>query len=57
MVSFGAAFAFTVMGRITLLSERFEFLFDDWLWLIDPKYVRTMAEAVQLVGSITSARL
>ncbi|MDZ4755748.1 MAG: hypothetical protein SGJ11_14785 [Phycisphaerae bacterium] len=56
MVSFGAAFAFTVMGRITLLSERFEFLFGDWLWLIDPKYVRTVAEAGQsVVSMITSA--
>jgi hypothetical protein len=41
MISFGAAFAFTVMGRITLLSERFEFLFGDWLWLIDPKQAHT----------------
>ena len=41
MVSFGAAFAFTVMGRITLLSERLEFLFSDWLWLIDPKGAHT----------------
>jgi len=56
MVSFGAAFAFTVMGRITLLSERFEFLFDEWLWLIDPKYLRTVSESVQtLVGIVTSA--
>jgi hypothetical protein len=36
MITFGAAFAYTVMGRITLLAERMEFLFDDWLWLIDP---------------------
>lgn len=36
MITFGASFAFTVMGRITLLSQRFEFLFIDWLWLIDP---------------------
>lgn len=36
MVTFGASFAFTVMGRIALLAARVEFLFDDWLWLIDP---------------------
>jgi hypothetical protein len=34
MVTFGASFAFTVMGRITLLTKRFEFLFADWLRLI-----------------------
>jgi hypothetical protein len=34
MVTFGAAFAFTVMGRITLLTMRMEFLFRDWLRLI-----------------------
>lgn len=34
MVTFGAAFGLTVMGRITLLTERFDFLFRDWLhWL------------------------
>lgn len=36
MVTFGASFAFTVMGRIALLAARVEFLLDDWLWLIDP---------------------
>jgi len=36
MITFGAGFAYTVMGRIALLAERFEFLFIDWLWLIDP---------------------
>lgn len=36
MITFGAAFAYTVMGRITLLAQRMEYLFDDWLWLIDP---------------------
>ena len=40
MVTFGAGFAYTVMGRIALLIERFEFLFVDWLWLIDPLGVR-----------------
>jgi hypothetical protein len=34
MISFGAAFALTVMGRITLLAMRFRFLFDDWLGLV-----------------------
>ncbi len=36
MITFGAGFGYTVMGRIALISDRFEFLFDDWLWLIDP---------------------
>lgn len=36
MITFGAAFGFTVMGRVALLAARMEFLFDDWLWLIDP---------------------
>jgi len=36
MVTFGAAFGFTVMGRIALLASRVEFLFDKWLWIIDP---------------------
>lgn len=42
MITFGAAFGFTVMGRIALLAKRFEFLFDDWLWLIDPSNNRLM---------------
>jgi hypothetical protein len=36
MITFGAGFGYTVMGRIALLAIRLEFLFDDWLWLIDP---------------------
>ena len=40
MITFGAAFGFTVMGRIALLAARFEFMFDDWLWLIDPNHLR-----------------
>lgn len=36
MITFGAAFASTVMGRIALLAIRIEFLLDDWLWIIDP---------------------
>ena len=36
MITFGAAFAYTVMGRIALLQIRLQFLLDDWLWLIDP---------------------
>ena len=36
MITFGAGFGYTVMGRIALLAERLQFLFDDWLWLIDP---------------------
>lgn len=42
MITFGSAFGFTVMGRIALLAARFEFLFIDWLWLIDPKGERLM---------------
>jgi hypothetical protein len=40
MVTFGASFGYTVMGRIALLAARFEFLFDEWLWLIDPNNTR-----------------
>ncbi len=40
MISFGAAFGYTVMGRIALLAVRLEFLFNDWLWLIDPAGAR-----------------
>jgi len=36
MITFGASFGYTVMGRIALLAERLQFLFDDWLWVIDP---------------------
>jgi len=36
MITFGASFGYTVMGRIALLAARLEFLLDDWLWLIDP---------------------
>jgi hypothetical protein len=43
MITFGAAFGYTVMGRIALLAIRFEFLLDDWLWLIDPALRRTVA--------------
>jgi hypothetical protein len=35
MITFGAGFAYTVMGRITLLTQRIEFLLADWLRLID----------------------
>ncbi len=35
MITFGAGFAYTVMGRITLLTNRIDFLFNDWLWLIN----------------------
>ncbi|MCA9081045.1 MAG: hypothetical protein KDA58_10835 [Planctomycetaceae bacterium] len=34
MITFGAAFGYTVMGRIALLAIRFEFLFHDWLHLV-----------------------
>ena len=45
MITFGAGFGFTVMGRIALLASRFEFLVDDWLWIIDPRMVRTLEAA------------
>ena len=34
MITFGAAFGYTVMGRIALLVGRMEFLFRDWLEVI-----------------------
>ena len=48
MITFGAAFGFTVMGRIALLAIRLEFLFDDWLWLLDPSGKR-LADTVGLL--------
>ena len=35
MLGFGATFGFTVMGRISLLIGRVQFLLDDWLHLIE----------------------
>lgn len=43
MITFGAGFGYTVMGRIALLAIRLEFLFDDWLWIIDPKTLHTVS--------------
>lgn len=40
MITFGASFGYTVMGRIALLASRFQFLFSDWLWLVDPTQQR-----------------
>jgi len=40
MITFGAGFGYTVMARIALLAARFQFLVDDWLWLIDPLHKR-----------------
>jgi hypothetical protein len=34
MITFGASFGYTVMGRVSLLVGRLTFLFDDWLGLI-----------------------
>ncbi|MFO0827795.1 MAG: hypothetical protein U0572_06545 [Phycisphaerales bacterium] len=51
MIFFGSAFGFTVMGRIALLSERFEFLFDDWLWLMDPMHAHTFVDAATAAAS------
>lgn len=36
MITFGAGFAYTVMGRIVLLTQRLEFLFFDWLRFTPP---------------------
>ncbi len=47
MITFGAAFGYTVMGRIALLAIRIEFLLDDWLWLIDPSRRRAVAMLLQ----------
>jgi len=46
MITFGASFGYTVMGRIALLAIRIEFLLDNWLWLIDPTRTRTVAMAL-----------
>ncbi len=46
MITFGAGFGYTVMGRIALLAIRIEFLFDDWLWLIDPTGKREVVGAL-----------
>jgi hypothetical protein len=35
MIAFGATFGFTVMGRISLLIGRVQFLLTDWLQVID----------------------
>jgi hypothetical protein len=35
MITFGASFGYTVMGRISLLVGRITFLFKDWLGIID----------------------
>jgi hypothetical protein len=35
MIGFGATFGYNVMGRISLLIGRFQFLFTDWLGFID----------------------
>jgi hypothetical protein len=47
MITFGAAFGYTVMGRIALLAIRIEFLLDDWLWLIDPSRRRAVGLLLQ----------
>jgi hypothetical protein len=50
MITFGAGFGYTVMGRVALLAIRIEFLLDDWLWLIDPSE-RRIVVLLQLLGS------
>ena len=34
MIGFGAAFGYTVMGRISLLIGRLQYLFGNWLGII-----------------------
>ena len=48
MITFGASFGYTVMGRIALLAIRIEFLLDDWLWLIDPTHRRAVAAILRV---------
>ena len=55
MVTFGAAFGYTVMGRIALLAIRLEFLFDDWLWLIDPTNRRAIDAGHAMLQPAASA--
>jgi len=35
MITFGASFGYTVMGRVSLLVGRLTFLFKDWLGLVN----------------------
>ena len=49
MITFGAMFGYTVMGRITLFAARLEFLFDDWLWMYDPTGQRALSAAVPML--------
>ena len=48
MITFGAGFGFTVMGRIALLAQRLEFIFIDWLWIIDPNGARAEVETTAM---------
>jgi hypothetical protein len=34
MISFGASFGYTVMGRLSLLIGRIQFLLKDWLGIL-----------------------
>jgi len=34
MIAFGASFGYTVMGRLSLLIGRINYLFQDWIPLI-----------------------
>jgi hypothetical protein len=52
MITFGASFGYTVMGRIALLAIRIEFLLDDWLWLIDPTKRRAAALLLRGLGLV-----
>lgn len=52
MITFGAAFGYTVMGRIALLAIRLEFLFDDWLWLVDPNNRRVIEGATSMLQGL-----
>ena len=49
MITFGAAFGYTVMGRIALLAIRLEFLFYDWLWFGNKAVASLMQLLISLV--------
>jgi hypothetical protein len=51
MITFGASFGYTVMGRIALLAIRIEFLLDNWLWLIDPTHRRTAGILLRAIAA------
>ncbi|MFM7479503.1 MAG: hypothetical protein ACKO4V_00050 [Planctomycetota bacterium] len=48
MITLGAAFGFTALGRVPLLFQRVEWLLDDGLWLIDP-LERPLVDGVSMI--------